>query len=110
MNVRQTGQSQIERELSGQEKILWSGQPRQGIMWRHQDLMMIPFSLIWGGFTIFWEVNIIIKGAPLFFILWGIPFVLFGLYLLVGRYWVDARQRANTYYAVTDQRSSSFPA
>jgi hypothetical protein len=47
---------------------------------------------------------VVVAGAPLFFMVWGVPFVLVGLYLIVGRFWVDARQRARTYYGLTDRR------
>ena len=42
-------------ELARNEKLLWSGQPRGGIKFRAADALMIPFSLMWGGFAVFWE-------------------------------------------------------
>jgi hypothetical protein len=65
---------------------------------------MIPFSMAWGGFALFWEGMVIRDGAPLPFKLWGIPFGLVGLYITIGRCFADARKRAATVYAVTDQR------
>ncbi|NPA31365.1 MAG: hypothetical protein GXO37_05130, partial [Chloroflexi bacterium] len=38
------------------------------------------------------------------FPLFGLPFLLGGLYLLVGRFLVDARRRARTCYGLTDRR------
>ncbi len=54
---------------------------------------MIPFSIMWAGFALFWEFMVLMTDAPFFFKLWGIPFVLVGLYMLIGRFVVDAMQK-----------------
>src|SRR5215510_383992 len=95
----------VRKELSSNEKLVWSGSPIQGIRLRAQDALLIPFSLLWGAGAIFWETSVLRGGAPLFFALWGIPFVLIAAYITVGRFFVAARQRARTYYAVTNQRA-----
>lgn len=96
--------SEIQLELSSGERLLWNGQPRPGIRLRSSDAFVIPFSLLWCGFAIFWETSVITKGAPFFFMLWGIPFVLVGLYFVFGRFLVDAQMRGGTFYGVTSER------
>ncbi|MCK6588307.1 MAG: hypothetical protein L6Q76_12045 [Polyangiaceae bacterium] len=100
-----TARHAIELELQEGERILWAGQPPQGVRFSLFDIFMIPFSLVWGGFAIFWEATVIVVGAPFFFALFGVPFVVVGLYLMVGRFFIDARERARTFYGVTDRRA-----
>lgn len=95
---------QIEPELEPNERLLWAGRPRQGVLLRGYDLYVISLGLLSCGFAIFLETAAILGGAPFFLMFWGIPFLLMGLYMVVGRFWIDARQRANTYYGVTNER------
>jgi hypothetical protein len=95
---------EIRRELAGSEKVLWHGQPRAGILFRGSDAIAIPFSIMWCGFAIFWESSVLTSNAPVFFVLWGIPFIAVGLYFVVGRFLFEGRQRAQTSYAVTTER------
>ncbi len=101
---------EIQNELKPGEKLLWSGQPQPGIRFRASDIFIIPFSLLWGGGAIFWEYSVLFimpsgsktfhDSTPTFsiiFPLFGIPFVLVGLYMIFGRFIVDAKTREQTY-------------
>jgi hypothetical protein len=101
----------IDRELSEGETILWQGKPATGIKLRGNDIFLIPLSVVWGGFAIFWELSVMVlpqhdaPSSPVAIMpVFGLPFVLIGLYIMFGRFWVDARQRAKTIYAVTNER------
>ncbi len=107
----QPAQTVIAPYLDPGERLLWSGQPLGGVRFRAQDAILIPFSLVWGGFAVFWETMALtmVRGhAPfpisLVFPLFGLPFVAVGLYMIFGRFFVDARTRARTFYGVTNER------
>ena len=106
-----TASARLKVQLEPGERLLWSGQPKQGLALRSTDWFMVPFSLLWGGFAIFWELEaldpFVTSPNPvnLVMALFGIPFVLVGLYMMFGRFFADSRARAKTYYGVTDQRA-----
>jgi hypothetical protein len=92
------------RLLSG-ERLLWTGAPPTGFMLTGRDALLIPFSLFWCGFITFWMWGALHASQAMpFFPLFGIPFVVIGVYMLAGRFLVDAWVRRNTRYGVTTQR------
>ncbi len=97
--------AEIRSVLTAGEHALWWGRPRQGLVLRGSDLLAIPFSLMWCGFAIFWEASVVrMDKAPTFMMFWGIPFVLVGLHIVIGRFFVEAWQRSRTWYALTPDR------
>jgi hypothetical protein len=94
---------EIRRELAPLEQVLWTGRPRQGLVLRASDAIQIPFAIFWCGFIAFWEHGVM-QGGNWFFMLWGVPFIVIGVHLLVGRFFIDAWLRKHTCHALTDQR------
>lgn len=84
--------------------MLWEGRPNVAAFSTRGAWYLVPFSIMWGGFAIFWEYSVISRGGPPFFALWGIPFVVIGLYMIFGRILVARREAAHTWYAITDRR------
>jgi hypothetical protein len=102
----------VQPELSSSESVLWAGQPSRRIIFHKQDWFMIPFSLFWGGFAIFWEGAVAglwgsgnrPTGSWVFGMIWGIPFVVIGQYLVWGRFFYAAWKKKRIHYGVTNRR------
>ena len=86
------------------ESILWKGKPGKGHLLTAQDAFLIPFSIFWCGFAIFWEGSVLLTDGPFIMKLWGIPFVLVGLYITVGRFIHTLIRRRRTAYVVTNKK------
>lgn len=84
------------------EYVVHRCKPGKGRLLSAQDVVMIPFSLVWCGFALFWEYTALQTAAPM--ALFGIPFVLVGLYLVVGRFFHTAWLRSHTAYVITNRR------
>jgi hypothetical protein len=96
-------QLEIAGSLDPGESLLWTGRPARGVLLRPVDAFLIPFSVLWCGFAVFWE-TMAVRGRVVPFALVGAPFVAIGLYVLIGRFFADARRRARTFYGLTDRR------
>jgi hypothetical protein len=104
--------SKVQPELMTNESLLWTGKPNPRVIFHSDDLYLIPFSLLWGGFAIFWEMSVLgywghgaNNGSPsTFMALWGIPFIVMGQYFLWGRFVYDAWLKRHTYYVITNWR------
>ena len=85
------------------ETLLWTGKPNSGKIFHSDDWYAIPFSLLWGGFFVFWEASVV-RSRSVFMIVWGIPFIVAGQYLIWGRFLYDAWVKRRTFYALTNRR------
>jgi len=104
----------IQEELSPDEKLAWVGRPRPSRMVAG-SLPSFFFGLCFTGFALFWLYAASGGfgpprgfrrggGPPIFFYLFGIPFVLAGLGMLASPF-VAARNARKTCYALTDRRA-----
>lgn len=96
-------------DLLPNERILWEGRPVRHRLSRPSDAILVPFSIVWCGFAVFWEASVLAaaiadRGPSIFMALFGIPFVLIGLYLVAGRFVVRAIESRRTRYVITDGR------
>lgn len=94
----------IQSCMDRDEYVLWKGRPGKGNIMSSKDRAMLPFSLVWLAFSLFFESMIITAQAPLPFIMFGMVFVLIGLYLLYVVFFQRAFARKKTLYVVTNKK------
>lgn len=92
-----------KKYLIDSEYVLWEGKPEKGNIFNASELPIVIFSFVWLAFSLFWELTVIKSGAPIIFSLWGIPFIVIGVYLLIGRFIQKAFLRNKTYYVITNK-------
>lgn len=86
------------------EYILWQGRPGEGNLLTKRDVTMIPFSIVWCAFAIFWTTSVLQSGAPVFMALFGMVFVAIGLYMVFGRFIHTSYMRKRTAYVITNKK------
>ncbi len=101
MNALIRPETQLAEALGDDVAFRWTGRPVRGLLVRPIDALLIPFSLFWLGFALFWESLVVSSGGPVFMQIWGIPFILLGVFFVVGRFFADSYFRARTAYGVT---------
>lgn len=105
MQMVDDARGQLSEYLLPEETLVWTGRPDPGKHLGSSDAFLVPFSVFWGAFSIFWVVQVLSSGAPLPFALFGVPFVALGAYFVVGRFLVKARRKRQTAYGLTQGRA-----
>lgn len=96
---------QLTPYLLTDEQLLWAGRPDPAKHFASSDVFLVPFSVLWGGFAVFWMVSALRDGAPVPFALFGLPFVAIGLYFIFGRFVYKANRKRQTVYGLTERRA-----
>jgi hypothetical protein len=86
------------------ETLLWSGLPIQGCYFQQGDWFFTLFAFFWTGFASFWQYCVLRTPNSLPSLFIGIPFILIGLYIMIGRFFVDTYERSSTRYGLTPKR------
>lgn len=107
-----SAEAAIAPYLEAGERILWSGIPVRGILFRREDRYFLPFGIFWLALTSFFLVSAVLGTHEAEGILPALPFVLIpllfvaiGLYMVVGRFVWDTDVRDSTSYALTTKRA-----
>ena len=90
------------------ERIIWQGQPTQGLRFAPQDAFAVPFAAFW----LFMVTMIFVLGFtggikqvdPLAYFIMPV-FLLIALYMLFGRFLVDRADRRRVVYYLTTERA-----
>ncbi|MBN2879064.1 MAG: hypothetical protein JXN65_05470 [Clostridia bacterium] len=107
--------------LGRDEYIVWTGKPKSGRVFEHRDIIQIPLSLLFFGFSLFMlskslnlQIDIFhIKAAEnyqpnLFFIIFGVVFSLVGFQMSIGRFFLRSYLFRHMRYYITNKRIFSF--
>jgi hypothetical protein len=94
----------LRARLEPGERILWQGAPNRRAFVMRGPIFIIPFSIAWLAFAIFWTVSAAASDAPFFFWIWGGGFILMGIYFAFGRFLVADLEARRTRYVLTDRR------
>ena len=94
---------EVSKHLRPNETLVWAGRPDPASRFTAADVWLVPFSVLWFGFAIFWCVAASIQGGA--FGLFGVPFVILGAYMAIGRFVYKARRHRVTRYGLTERRA-----
>lgn len=103
MSVTKLVNKIIQQELGPDEKILWTGQPPQGVRFFWHDIIGIPFSIFMflvslALFPFGYE-----KDAPVAYVFGGVLGLIM-IYSFINRFFIDKKRRRKTLYCLTNER------
>jgi len=96
---------ELQGHLRSDEQLLWHGVPDPRVWLGPADAFLIPFSVMWCAFAVFWESGVVAGRGPVFAEVWGVPFIAVGAYFVVGRFAYKRYRKGRTAYGITSQRA-----
>jgi len=90
--------------LDPDEHIIWQGRPATGLRLKPRNLIKSPFGIFFLGYAIFWTSNSARTGGT-GFLMFGLPFIAAGLWLVFGKHIFDSLRRGRTHYTLTNKRA-----
>jgi len=88
----------LANEFRETEQLLWVGRPSPKLHFRHADAFALYSIVV--GFIAGYMAFFLMKAAFMGVLMWS-----YAVFLLLGRHRYDAKKRATTWYALTDQRA-----
>jgi hypothetical protein len=106
--MRNDAAETLQSVLLGREQLLWIGGPDPGALFSPHERLLLPVSLAWAAFTVYWEAAALgytgRAPAPAIVALLGLLLVPLAAYVAAGRFAYKAWKRRRTVYAVTSLR------
>lgn len=103
--------NEIKEKYFKNDKVLWEGAPKKVPVFTKSDFLLVPFSIIFGGFLLAYAVIsaiMMFAGQGILFSLVGITFLLIGVYIIFIRLWYRKKRISRQVYFVTDKRVFGF--
>ncbi len=94
----------VRAQLTLGETLLWSGRPRQGIIVKMRDVVIIPFLLFGGIFAWMFIKSTDFNDDWMRFVFGGV-WISYAVFVLFGRFLIDRYLRSKTYYGLTNERA-----
>ncbi|MBQ3119008.1 MAG: hypothetical protein IJC10_04530 [Clostridia bacterium] len=103
--------AQIKEKYFKNDTVLWEGSPNKVPVFSKADFLLVPFSLIFGGFLLGYAILsaiAMLAGQGILFSLTGITFLILGIYLIFLRLWYRKKRISREVYFVTNKRVFGF--
>jgi len=90
--------------------MVWTGRPAGGLLLTGADWVLIPLSLIWSVVALYAVGAAFFSGTTIISLVLGTVFGLATLFVVAGRFAIDAWIRSRTVYALTTRRALQIRA
>jgi membrane protein YdbS with pleckstrin-like domain len=95
---------EIDKVLDREEKVLWEDAPKFWPFFFGRSLPITIFGIVWTSFMAVFIINSLTAPGPFPYVVFAMPHLWIGLFMLFGPTIYNALVFKHTYYAITDKR------